>query len=164
MTNIALAAARFGRHDDDVASVQLETQQSTLAQPENANTEREKRQSKSGGLAVRQYSASGVEWSGVVDSTMIGSGSVCFVGPPIKKTAVQPMLTCMCAVRTHVPYPCAVRPPIVKPKVSPEQRDAHADDAAPLVLFDVIQVARQRQVVAVRVQRVVVHNARLPCH
>ena len=42
MTNIALAAARFGRHDDDVASVQLETKQWTLAQPENANTEREK--------------------------------------------------------------------------------------------------------------------------
>ena len=42
MTNIALAAARFGRHDDDVASVQLDTKQWTLAQPENANTEREK--------------------------------------------------------------------------------------------------------------------------
>ena len=78
-------------------------------------------------IEIGQFSGaavfSGVEWSGVVDSTMIGSGSVCFVGPPIKKTAVQPMLTCMCAVRTHVPYPCAVRPPIVKPKVRQQQRE-----------------------------------------
>ena len=96
----------------------------------------------------------------MVDSTMIGSGSVCFVGPPIKKTAVQPMLTCR-------PYPCAV--PMCSETAdreaqSPEQRDAHADDAAALVLFDIIQVARERQVVAVRVQRIVVYNARLPSH
>ena len=130
---------------------------------------------------------------------MIGSGSTCLVGPPIKKTASQPMLTCVSlwqpmltcvSLWTHeptaVPLRVAGEEPYAQPDAAPDGRlygyswvrtrgwirraplgtaalrggntqgysedtrriaDAHGDDAAVLILLDIVEVRRERQVV-----------------